>query len=116
ETHRTAGFHTMIVSGAFTVLLEMFQELYEVDTIVGTNLPAKHEPLQHIHAENKIAAIFATTNPTAIDWDASYAYGDIISHKDVLVLVCNTVAVYSDHELAALAQKNKWKILTRSKK
>ena len=111
ETHRTAGFHTMIVSGAFTILLEMFQELYEVDTIVGTNLPAKHEPLKHIHAENKTTAIFATTNPTAIDWNASYAYGDSISDKDVLALVGNPVAVYPDHALAALAQKNKWRVL-----
>src|SRR5699024_5965603 len=111
ETHRTTGFHTMIVSGAFTILLEMFQELYEVDTIIGTNLPAKHEPLQHVHADNKTAAIFATTNHTAIDWDASYAYGDSFSDKEVIALDSNAVAVYPDHALAELMQKNKWKIL-----
>lgn len=111
KTHQAAGFHTMIVSGAFTILLEMFNELYELDTIIGTNLPAKNEPLQHIHAENKTTAIFAKTDHTAIDWDASFAYGDSISDKDVLALVGNPVAVYPDHSLAALAQKNKWTIL-----
>lgn len=111
KTHQAAGFHTMIVSGAFTILLEMFNELYELDTIIGTNLPAKNEPLQHIHAENKTTAIFAKTDHTAIDWDASFAYGDSISDKDVLALVGNPVAVYPDHSLSALAQKNKWTIL-----
>lgn len=112
QSHRAAGFHTMIVSGAFTILLDIFKELYEVDSVIGTNLPGKNEPLNHIHAENKTTAIFANSDSAAIDWEESFAYGDSIADKSILELVGNPVAVYPDQPLAALAQKNKWGILS----
>src|SRR5699024_2652016 len=112
QSHRAAGFHTMIVSGAFTILLDIFKELYGIDSVIGTNLPGKNEPLDHIHAENKTTAIFAYSDSSTIDWEESFAYGDSIEDRNILELVGNPVAVYPDHALAALAQKNKWNILS----
>jgi phosphoserine phosphatase len=46
-----------------------------------------------------------------VDWQASFAYGDSFSDRDMLSLVGNPAAVYPDEKLRILAQQRGWEIL-----
>src|SRR5699024_2199147 len=111
KTHQKDGYYTMIVSGAFTPLLEIVNQAYQMNALIGTNIPSANNPLDHVHAERKTSLIKAFMKDHTINWTDSYAYGDSLSDLSVLELVGHPVAVAPDQELEHIAQQRNWEII-----
>lgn len=119
RNHVENGDYVMIVSGAFTPLLQAAVEEFHilVDEIIGTEVPLQnglldvHTTIDHVQAERKTERIYENLKDKQIDWDNSYAYGDSYSDLAVLKIVGNPVAVCPDDKLKVVANKNKWEII-----
>lgn len=119
RNHAEKGDYVMIVSGAFTPLLQAAVKEFHtlVDKIIGTEVPLQnglldvHTNIDHVQAERKTEQIYVCLKNKQIDWDNSYAYGDSYSDLPVLKIVGNPVAVCPDDKLKIVANKNKWEII-----
>src|SRR5699024_4588138 len=111
NAHKENGYHTMIVSGAFTPLLAEINKAYGIDTLIGTDIPAPEAKLDHVHAERKTDLIHAYTEGKDIRWTESFAYGDSIADLSVLELVGHPIAVAPDDELGNIAKERNWEII-----
>lgn len=115
--HKNDNLHLMLVSGAFTPLLNCFQKELKFDTVIGTNIPFlrnevnKTEKIVHIQGERKVKKIQELLHDKQIDWQNSYAYADSYSDLPVLQLVGNPVAVNPNKKLHQFAKENKWEII-----
>ncbi|MEI3607277.1 HAD family phosphatase [Pseudogracilibacillus sp. SE30717A] len=109
--------YVMIVSGAFTPLLEAVTLEFPVDEIIGTEIPLQNNTLDeqkdidHVQAERKNELIHEALRDKQINWENSYAYGDSYSDLSVLNLVGHPVAVCPDEKLRRIATENKWEVL-----
>jgi HAD superfamily hydrolase (TIGR01490 family) len=110
EQHRADGFLTLIVSGAFTPLLQQVAADYPVDTIIGTEIRGAGE-FDHVHGERKVALVESYFRDKKVDWGASFAYGDSSTDLPILRLVGNPVAVCPDVKLRKQAVECGWKVL-----
>lgn len=117
QEHKNNNVHIMLVSGAFTPLLDAVLVDLPIDEIIGTKIPFKDDlynpdgEIEHIQAKRKNAKIHEALGDQHIDWENSYAYGDTFSDVSVLELVGNPVAVDPDKKLRATAIKHKWEII-----
>lgn len=115
--HQENNFHIMIVSGAFTPLLQSAAKVFPVDTIIGTDVPLHSgffdvkKRIDHVQAERKTELIHQAMQNKTIDWENSFAYGDSFSDLSVLEQVGNPVAVCPDDKLRGVAMQNKWEII-----
>lgn len=114
---KAAGFHTVLLSGCFSYLLESVAKALEIDTVIGTNIFYNNgrvdfkRPLEVIYGEEKVLRLQAVFHGKSIEWDESYAYADSFSDIHVLSIVGHPVAVGPDAELRTKAQKSGWRIL-----
>jgi len=111
QAHQKDGYHTMIVSGAFTPLLTEINKTYGIDTLIGTEIPDENTALDHVHAERKVNLIQDYMKNQSVNWEESFAYGDSIADLSVLELVGHPIAVAPDEELSHIAKERKWKII-----
>src|SRR5690625_1463036 len=117
EHHAEMGNTIMIVSGAFTPLLEEATKQYSIDKIIGTEVPFADNkfdsaaPIYHIQGARKKEKIQQVLENTLIDWENSYAYADSYSDLPVLELVGNPVAVQPEPRLKLVAEERKWNII-----
>lgn len=111
KTHQKNGFYTMIVSGAFTPLLEAVNKEYQVDELIGTGIPKNNKEFTHVHAERKTNLIHAQMKGKTVNWEESYAYGDSVTDLAVLDLVGNPIAVAPDDRLNQIAKERNWEII-----
>jgi len=117
QNHLTEGDHVMLVSGAFTPMLEEVTRDYAIHDVIGTEIPIRNGKLDsdkaiyHIQGERKNEMIEKALQGLDIDWKNSSAYGDSISDLTVLELVGNPVAVRPESRLKAVAEERKWEIL-----
>lgn len=117
KQHKADGIYVMLVSGAFTPLLDAVLSDLPIDKIIGTKIPFKHNiydpdgTLEHIQAHRKNEKINEVLDDKQIDWKNSFAYGDSFSDSSVLELVGNPVAVEPDKKLLQLAQERNWEII-----
>lgn len=115
--HYENDLHLMLVSGAFTPLLNQFNTEFNFDTIIGTNIPFlrnevnKTERVDHIQGKRKVDKILQATRNQNIDWQNSYAYADSFSDLPVLKLVGHPIAVNPDRKLQQYAEEHKWEII-----
>jgi HAD superfamily hydrolase (TIGR01490 family) len=117
EQHAAENIHTMLVSGAYTPLLQSVTQGLQFDTIIGTDVPMNGEnidwqkPIYHIQGQRKNEKIIEALAGEEIDWQNSFAYGDSFSDISVLELVGNPVAVRPEPRLQAFAEKQEWEII-----
>lgn len=117
KKHAEDGYYIMIVSGAFTPLLQTIAEDLPVDHIIGTEVPLSNGmfddriPIDHVHANRKTELIHSFLEGKSVDWENSVAYGDSFSDVVVLQLVGKPVAVCPDERLRKIAQEKNWEIL-----
>lgn len=117
KEHSENGFHIMIVSGAFTPLLDEIAKNFSVDTIIGTDIPLSDgffdstKQIDHVNGARKRELVHEQVNNNAIDWKNSVAYGDSYSDLSVLELVGNPVAVCPDDKLREVANNKQWEIM-----
>lgn|SRR5690625_133654 len=114
EQHHDNNDLIMVVSGAFTPLLQAVLKEFPVDHIIGTDIPFARDqvdstiPIDHVQAERKTELILETLKNNVIDWKNSYAYGDTMADIPVLEMVGNPVVVCPEAKLQTLANKQKW--------
>lgn len=117
DGHAKNGTYNMIVSGAFTPLLQAVAKEFPVDHIIGTDIPLQNgvldidQQIDHVHAERKTELINDALKGKLVDWENSFAYGDSFSDLSVLNLVGNPVAVCPDDTLRIVANDNMWEII-----
>jgi HAD superfamily hydrolase (TIGR01490 family) len=117
EQHVADNDHVMLVSGAYTPLLQFVTKGLPFDTIIGTDIPFKGQfldrktPIYHIQGERKNEKIQATLAGMDIDWANSFAYGDSYSDLPALELVGNPVAVQPEPRLRTIAEERDWEII-----
>lgn len=120
--HKQQGDIVLIVSGAFSGLVEIVGQRLGVPNVIGTKLEAidgKHtgrivEPM--CFGENKVKLLkeFLNRNGLEMDKPSSFAYADSIFDASLLKLVANPVATYPDEDLRRLAEHNHWRIFPDS--
>ncbi|MGN7386985.1 HAD family hydrolase [Sporosarcina sp. SAFN-015] len=116
--HQEEGMHVMLVSGAYTQLLDAVTDGIEFDTIIGTDIPFtavgafdSETEIYHIQGKRKTEMIMKTFEGKQVDWENSFAYGDSYSDLPVLELVGNPVAVRPEARLQRIAEDRNWKII-----
>ena len=117
--HAGRGDATVLVSGMPVPCLQRLGAAIGATGVVGTELEVVDERYTgHVvlpvmvgaHKATRTRAFFAGRG-IAVDWAASYAYGDSIHDRALLDLVGHPVAVYPDDELADLARTKAWEII-----
>lgn len=117
KQHAENGYYTMIVSGAYTPVLETAVTHLPVDKIIGTDIPftndtfEKNSPVYHIQSIRKKVVVQDFLHGKTIDWANSYAYGDSYSDLYVLNMVGNPVAVDPDELLERVALRHDWEVI-----
>ena len=117
KQHLIEGDHVLLVSGAFTPMLNEVTRDFAIHEVIGTEIPIRNGKLDtdkaiyHIQGERKNEMIEKALQGFDIDWENSSAYGDSISDITVLELVGNPVAVRPESRLKAVAEERKWEII-----
>jgi HAD superfamily hydrolase (TIGR01490 family) len=117
KQHVEENIHIMLVSGAYTSLLQSVTKELHFDTIIGTEIPMNgksinyKKPIYHIQGQRKNEKIKEVLEGKNIDWQNSFAYGDSLSDLSVLELVGNPVAVRPEPRLEAVAREREWEII-----
>ncbi|MFS0574696.1 HAD-IB family hydrolase [Sporosarcina sp. 179-K 3D1 HS] len=118
QQHIQDNVQVMLVSGAYTPLLQAVTRDLHFDEIIGTDIEfTKDEhidfstPLFHVQGPRKTEKIKAALHGKPIDWENSFAYGDSLSDLPVLDLVGNPVAVNPESRLKTIAEQRNWEII-----
>lgn len=117
KEHIENGDHVMLVSGAYTPLLQFATNEFDFHKIIGTDIPVNGQaidrstPLYHIQGPRKNDAIKTSLKKKEIDWDNSFAYADSYSDIPVLELVGNPVAVQPEDRLRTIAETRGWEVI-----
>lgn len=115
--HVKDGVYVMIVSGAYTPLLNAALGDIHIDNLIGSEIPFKEQfvdkdkPIYHINGTRKNDKIHEALAGKDIDWSNSFAYADSLSDLTVLELVGNPVAVQPDNNLNTIAEERGWDII-----
>lgn len=113
-----SGFHTVILSGSYSLLLKMIGKYLEVNTIIGTEMYFKNGKFDHnkeldlISGSSKVEKLCNHFNNHKIDWGESYAYADSHTDLGLLELVGNPVIVNPDQKLKSIALKKNWRLIS----
>lgn len=114
---RKEGFHTVILSGAYNLILNNIGKELGIDTVIGTEIHFKNGILNQdrqpdiISGSSKIEKLRNHFKNHKIDWNESTAYADSCSDLSLLETVGHPVAVNPDTRLKTLALERKWRII-----
>jgi len=114
---KSEGFHLVLLSGAYALLLDLVAEDLEIDTVIGAELFFENESIDYnreisfVDGDNKLALLQEMILGEEVDWKSSRSYGD--SYDDLLVLeiVGESVAVNPENRLLDHAQDNDWRVI-----
>ena len=120
------GYHTVLLSGCFEMLLKPLAQHLDVDQVIGTALVFTQDhnhqsimkassPITIISGDEKMTAARALNNQEQVDWAASAAYADSYYDSPMLELVGHKVAVNPDRKLTDIAKSKGWEILITEK-
>lgn len=115
--HIDDDVYVMLVSGAYTPLVQMATQKLQFDQVIGTDILYKNNiidsltPVYHINGQRKNEKIDEALRSKSVDWKNSYAYADSLSDLSVLELVGNPVAVQPDSRLHSIAKERNWEVI-----
>ena len=116
---QTQGYHTVILSGCYSLFLNIVAKRFAIDTYLGTELYFNKKTyldydadFRMISGTQKLTILKEHFTDQPIDWQESYAYADSFEDLNLLQGVGHPVAVNPDRRLAKYAKKNNWKILS----
>lgn len=118
ETAKKEGYHTVLLSGAYTGLLKVIAENLGIDTVLGAELPFKNgkfDPqgqIPFINGETKQRLLETTFGKESIDWMRSRSFADSITDLPILIPVGQPVAVNPEPRLLKIAVSNNWRIIS----
>lgn len=116
------GYHTVLLSGCFELLLKPLARHLDIDEVIGTSLVfskykddknrmTSKEPIVIVSGDAKLSAARGLDNQEPVDWSASAAYADSYYDEPMLALVGHKYAVNPDQKLAEIAKLQGWEIL-----
>ena len=119
DQHKQNGHVVIIISAAFSNLLEIVGQKLNVPNVIGTKLEVSDDrytgkiikPACFGRNKVKLLEEFIRRNELEIDLPSSFAYADSVSDIPLLKLVGNPVATYPDRNLRQFAEHNNWQIL-----
>lgn len=119
EKVHKACFHTVILSGSYSLILNKVTEHLHMDTAIGTEIHFDDSGLIDISKQLNIACGIAKVERLQehfkheeIDWSGSCAYADSYSDIQVLQSVGEPIAVNPDSQLKAIAIQKNWRIIS----
>lgn len=117
QEHIANQTHVMLVSGAYTLLVQAATDDLAFDAVIGSDISFEKNqvdtarPIHHVNGPRKNEVIHLNLANQTIDWDNSYAYADSYSDLPVLNLVGNPVAVNPEDRLRRVAEKRGWEVI-----
>lgn len=119
DQHKQKGHIAIIISAAFSNLLEIVGQKLGVPNVIGTKLEVLNDrytgrvikPVCFGRNKVKLLQEFLNQNKLEIDLMSSFAYADSAFDIPLLKLVGNPVATYPDRNLRQFAEHNGWQIL-----
>lgn len=118
HVHQDAGRPAFIVSAAGNQLVELLARVLGFEGGIGTRYEVAPDGTltgdiegPFIYGEGKVEAMQGFAVDHDIDLGESWAYSDSVSDLPMLRAVANPVAVNPDAELAAVAQREGWRIM-----
>jgi phosphoserine phosphatase len=117
ERARAEGFHLVLLSGAYAMLLEMAARDLKIDTVIGAELYFKNGTLDYsreisfVDGENKLALLEQAFTGSEVDWSRSRSYGDSFDDLPVMEIAGERVAVNPENKLLSYAQENDWRVI-----
>jgi HAD superfamily phosphoserine phosphatase-like hydrolase len=119
---KSEGYHTVLLSGCFDMLLHPIGEALGFDEIVGTELVfqafkdqqdriVSTAPIKIVSGDHKLSAAKNIGHGATINWQESIGYADSYYDQPMLNLVGHKVAVNPDHKLRAIAKEKGWQIM-----
>lgn len=118
KAKKAEGFHTVVCSGANTLLLNEIKAYVDFDTVIGTELYFLEDgtydyeaPMLVTTGVNKPPALMDRFKGVDVDWKESWAYGDSYYDYEVLTLTGNPVAVNPDEGLRKYAEDEGWPVM-----
>lgn len=112
------GFHTVILSGSYSMLLKILGKQLGIHTILGTEMHFKNgifdndKKLSLISGSSKVEKLCAHFKNHKVNWTESYAYADSYTDIELLELVGNPVIVNPDTKLELVAIEKNWRLLS----
>jgi len=114
------GYCCVLVSGAYTALLQVVARYLGIDMVIGSDMAFKDGVFDHskkpavIEGEGKLELLKKVIVWESVDWPASRSYGNSYSDREVMEIVGEPVAVNPESRLLIHALQHKWRVLTIS--
>jgi HAD superfamily hydrolase (TIGR01490 family) len=115
---KSQGFHTVLLSGAYSELLNVIAEKMGIDTVIGAELPYNedlfdtHNPVPFINGEVKKRLLQSKFGTMDINWAESRSFADSITDLPILTFVGEPVAVNPEPGLFKIAVNNNWRVIS----
>jgi HAD superfamily phosphoserine phosphatase-like hydrolase len=114
------GYCCVLVSGAYTDLLQVIAKYLAIDMVVGSEMAFKDgifdlsKKPAIVEGQGKLELLKRAIGGESIDWQASRSYGNSYSDLEVMEIVGEPVAVNPEPRLLAHALDNQWRVITIS--
>jgi len=117
EQSNRDGYHTVLLSGAYSLLLQHVRDFLHIDNVIGSEIYFDQGVFYNNIASdfvtgsnkvNKLKSHFMNEN---IDWQESLAFADSESDLQVLELVRQPTAVCPEPKLREIALERNWEII-----
>ncbi|NLO22046.1 MAG: HAD-IB family phosphatase [Syntrophomonadaceae bacterium] len=110
-------FHLVLLSGAYSMLLEQVAQDLKLDTVIGAELYFKDGTIDYrreisfVDGINKLNLLQEVFAEQEVDWLASRSYGDSFDDLLALEVAGERVAVNPETRLLDYARDNDWRVL-----
>ncbi|MDD4802567.1 MAG: HAD family hydrolase [Syntrophomonas sp.] len=112
------GFYCLLLSGAYSQLLQIVGAELGIDKVIGARLAYKDNVFDNkgdtpfIDGRSKLLLLQQAFADEEVDWEASIAFGD--SYADICIMekVGQRVAVNPDPQLLHHAHANSWRVIS----
>lgn len=114
---KKSGYHTVLLSGAYEILLLKVAAKLGIDTVIGTKMFFKdglfdeNMKLNIITGPTKLEQLNEYFKDKSVDLDSSLAFADSFSDIHILKSVGQPVVVNPDAKLKGVALKSGWRII-----
>jgi len=111
------GYHLVLLSGAYSLLLEQVAQELQIDTVIGAQLYFKDGTIDYgrgisfVDGVNKLNLLKEAFAGQEVDWSRSRSYGDSFDDLLALEIAGDRVAVNPESRLLDYALENNWRVL-----
>jgi HAD superfamily hydrolase (TIGR01490 family) len=111
------GYHLVLLSGAYSLLLEQVAQDLQIDTVIGAQLYFKDGTIDYgrgisfVDGVNKLNLLKEAFAGQEVDWSRSRSYGDSFDDLLALEIAGDRVAVNPESRLLDYALENNWRVL-----